>query len=118
MFAAGRCWRLRKVGFTVRTADNSIDTLIMAHGDPPHLIVVNHVVGWLDVRDLLTRLRRDVRTAGIPILLIMQCANVILARDCQRLNITLLVKSGKKSLAVSTAQTTALVESRKRARKS
>jgi CheY-like chemotaxis protein len=74
--------RLRRVGFTVCETDNGIDALVLAHGDPPDLIVVDHVVGWLDVRYLLTLLRRDTRTAGIPILLITPRAGGALAREC------------------------------------
>lgn len=62
--------RLRSDGFAVVTTDDGIDAIAMAQSDPPDLIVLGHVVRWLDARYLLTRLKRDAQTSKIPILLV------------------------------------------------
>jgi DNA-binding response OmpR family regulator len=100
----------------VRATDNGIDALILAQGDPPDLIVVDQVVGWLDVRYLLTLLRRDARTTTTPILLITPRADGAFARYCHEFGTKLLVKPGERSLAASAAPTTASVRLRERAR--
>lgn len=110
------CRQLRKAGFTVITTDDGVDALILAHGDPPDLILTDDDVGRLDVRYLLMLLRRDVRTAGTPVLLITPRTDGDLARDCRALGATLVVKPGVRSPAGSAAATVASASLRERAR--
>lgn len=84
--------RLFHAGFEVFATDSAIDALRAAHDDPPDVIVVDHVVGWLDVRYLLTLLRRDERTARTPVLLITPQADGSLERVCRRTNAELVVR--------------------------
>ncbi len=110
------CRQLRKAGFTVIATDDGVDALILAHGDPPDLILTDDDVGRLDVRYLLMLLRRDVRMAGTPVLLITPRTDGDLARDCRALGATLVVKPGVRSPAGSAAATVASASLRERAR--
>ncbi len=83
--------RLRSVGFEVVTTGNRRGTLSATHGDSPDLIVVDHVVGHLDVPDLLAQFRGNARAAKIPILVTTTRVESGLASVCRALGATLLV---------------------------
>lgn len=83
--------RLRSAGFEVITTDNGIEALPVTHGDSPDLIVVDHVVGRLDVPHLLARLRGDACRANIPVLVTTTRTDGDLASACRTLGVTLLV---------------------------
>lgn len=87
--------RLQSGGFNVVATDDGIDALAAAHADPPDLVVVDHVVGWVDVRYLLIRLKDDPLTADIPILLVAPNESATLARFCHALGAALLGKGLK-----------------------
>jgi len=91
--------RLQKAGFGVETTDDGIEALSAAHRDPPDLIVVDHIVGWLDVGYMLTRLTGDLRTAGVPILLLAPIVDRVLARTCHGLGVTYMVKRAPRRRA-------------------
>jgi DNA-binding response OmpR family regulator len=97
------CHRMRSVGFKVVAAEDVAGALVLTRADPPDLIVVSHVIGWLDVRCLLGLLRRDVRTATTSILLIAGHVDDGLQRFCRQLGVTLVVRSGNGTFTESTA---------------
>lgn len=87
--------RLQSGGFNVVATDDGIDALAAAHTDPPDLVVVDQIVGWIDVRYLLIRLKADALTAGIPILLVAPSVSTTLARLCHALGVALLISGPK-----------------------
>lgn len=58
--------RLRAGGFAVITTDDGLHAVMLAHEDPPDLIIVADVVGGLGAVHLLRCLRQDPRTADVP----------------------------------------------------
>ena len=84
--------RLFRAGFEVFVTGSAIDALQSVQSVSPDVIVVDHVVGWLDVGYLLTLLRRNAGTVSTPILLFAPYAESSLTRACQRCHATLIVK--------------------------
>lgn len=88
--------RLRSAGFEVFTAGNRRGALSAGQGASPDLIVVDHVVGRLDVPHLLAQFRGDARTAKIPILVTTTRVESGLASVCRALSATLLAVKVKE----------------------
>lgn len=60
--------RLATAGFDVFTTDDGLYALMLAHGDPPGLIVVARVIAGLATPQFLRRLGSDERTRDVPVL--------------------------------------------------
>jgi CheY-like chemotaxis protein len=92
--------RLLRGGFEVVATDDGIDALTIVANDPPDLLVLGHVFAWLDAQYVLTRVRREARSARIPVLVITPGVTGDLARLCHSLGVTLLVRRGRGPLTI------------------
>lgn len=61
---------LRSAGYCVSLANNGEKALEMAFADPPQLIMLDVRLGGIDGFEVCRRLRRDLRTARVPVLLL------------------------------------------------
>lgn len=66
--------RLAAAGFEVRSLDDGLYALMLAHRDPPDVIIVGAVDHGLDTAHVLRHLRKDDRTARVPVLVVEACA--------------------------------------------
>ncbi|MEP0845275.1 MAG: hypothetical protein HRF50_00480 [Phycisphaerae bacterium] len=62
------CRRLTAAGFDVRTTDDGLYALMLAHRNPPELIVIAREIAGLAAPEFLRRLGCDGRTRDVPVL--------------------------------------------------
>jgi DNA-binding response OmpR family regulator len=64
------CFNLRKAGFSVGTADDGIEAIKKARSLQPDLILLDVMLPELDGIAVCETLRRDPRTASIPVIMV------------------------------------------------
>jgi two-component system phosphate regulon response regulator PhoB len=64
------CYHLEREGYSCRRAEDGDRALAEASRQPPDLIVLDRMLPKLSGDDVLRRLKRDTRTAGIPIIML------------------------------------------------
>jgi len=70
----GYLWRLLRPGYAVQTVGDGQEALEVARADPPDLIVSGVLLPRLNGFQLVSALRADPRTAGVPVLLLSALA--------------------------------------------
>ena len=61
---------LSRAGFTVRTANNGFEALVIARQDQPGLVLLDLKMPGLDGYEVLKRLKRDRVTQDIPVVVV------------------------------------------------
>ena len=100
--------RLRRAGYEVLAVEGGTDALAAARRAPPDLVVLDYIVAGMDVREVFIRLRRDFRTAYVPILLIAPRASGTLKNVCHEFGAMLLVTGARRPRAQLHAHLTPL----------
>lgn len=68
--AAALCFHLEREGYVCRKAEDGERALAEAHRDPPDLIILDRMLPRVSGDEVVSRLKRDPRTAGVPILML------------------------------------------------
>ena len=63
-------YNLEREGYTVEKAESGDEALQRIQGDPPHLILLDLMLPGIDGLDICRRLKDDVRTRHIPVVMV------------------------------------------------
>ena len=86
---------LQQAEFAVHAAEDGLNTPSAARRGPPDEVVLEHVIAGVDVRYAIAQLRREPRTAHVPILLIAPRVTEATTRACRKFGVRLFVTGSR-----------------------